>query len=143
VTGTDRAPRGSAEGDRPLALVIDDDPDTRLRIAHVLDLAGWRIVQARNAEHGLHMAREHVPDVILLDLALPRMSGLDALHELKTASWADQPTPVVVVSAYASLVRLPDLRLADGLVSKPFEPADLLQQVWVARACRRAPVMAG
>ncbi|MDQ3809653.1 MAG: response regulator [Chloroflexota bacterium] len=127
------------EHDRPLAVVIDDDTDVRTRISRTLRQAGWRAVEARNGEHGLLMVREHVPDVVLVDLALPTMSGLDVLRELKSACWADQPTPVVVVSWYASLVRLPYLRLADGLVAKPFEAGELIEQVWLARARRRAP----
>jgi len=96
--------------------------------------------QARDGEGGL--AREHVPDVILLDLALPRMSGLDVLRELKSPRWEDQPTAVVVVSFFAMLLRLPDLWLADGVVQKPFAAADLLAQVGVARARRGAPTLA-
>jgi DNA-binding response OmpR family regulator len=79
------------------------------------------------------MAREHVPEVILLDLALPRMSGLEVLRTLK--SWTDQPTRVVVVSAFAMLLHLPDLRLADAAVQKPFAAHDLVAQV--NRAARR------
>jgi DNA-binding response OmpR family regulator len=124
------------ERDRPVALVIDDDADTRERIADALRAQGWLLRQARDAERGLLMAREHVPEVILLDLALPRMSGLDVLREVKSARWLDQPTRIVVVSFFAMLLRLPDLRLADAVVQKPFATADLLAQVAVALSSR-------
>jgi two-component system phosphate regulon response regulator PhoB len=130
-----------AEAHRPVALVIEDDPAARAQLTAILERAGWSVRQARDGEQGLLMAREHVPEVILLDLALPGTSGLEVLRELKSARWADQPTPVVVVSFFAGLLRLPDLRLADGLVQKPLGAADLLVQVAVARACRRAPVL--
>jgi CheY-like chemotaxis protein len=116
-----------AEDDRPVALVIEDDPETRSRLAMVLRADGWSVREARDGESGVLLARECVPDVILLDLALPRMSGLDALRTLK--SWPDQPTRVVVVSFYAMLMRLPDLQLAEGTVQKPFRRDELLSAV--------------
>jgi two-component system OmpR family response regulator len=129
------------ETDRNVALVVDDDPDTRLRIRAILRAAGWRVYEAADAERGLNLAREYVPDVILLDLALPRMSGLEMLRELKSTRWADQPTPVVVVSAFAMLMRLHDLRLADATVQKPFASRELLDQLACALG-RRRPVLA-
>jgi len=130
------------ESDRKVALVVEDDPDTRLRIRAILRAEGWRVYQAADAERGLILARECVPDVILLDLALPRMSGLEMLRELKSTRWADQPTPVVVVSAFAMLLRLPDLSLADATVQKPFASGDLLEQLARAGARRCHPVLA-
>jgi CheY-like chemotaxis protein len=81
-----------------------------------------------------------VPEVILLDLALPRMSGLEVLRELKSTCWANQPTAVVVVSFYAMLMQLPDLRLADAHVQKPFAATDLLAQVATARRRMLPPI---
>ena len=139
-----RQPAGPlvTETDRPVALVIEDDPTTRAAIADILRQAGWRVRQARDGEAGLAMAREHVPELILLDLALPRTSGLDVLRELKSPGWADQPTTVVVVSFYAMLMRLSDLHLADAVVQKPVGAADLLARVALARARRGAPTLA-
>jgi DNA-binding response OmpR family regulator len=124
-----------AESDRSVALVIEDDPDTRGRLADILAGAGWSVRQAWNGELGLCLAREHVPEVILLDLALPGMSGIEVLRELKSRRWTDQPTRVVVVSAYAALVRFGDRGLADGVVRKPFARHELLAQL--ARATGR------
>src|SRR5207249_9414512 len=89
-----------AEADRPVALVVDDDPDTRRHIKVLLEHDGWSVREARNGEQARLLGREHVPEVILLDLALPTISGLDVLRTLKT--WGDQPTRVVVVSAFTS-----------------------------------------
>jgi CheY-like chemotaxis protein len=96
--------------------------------------------QARDGEQALLLAREHVPELILLDLALPRLSGLEVLRTMK--SWPDQPTHVVVVSFYAGLLRLPDLQLADGIVQKPFGAQTLLAEVQrVARLQDGSPVL--
>ena len=116
-----------AEIDRPVVLIVDDDPDIRRRIAVLMDSAGWSVREARDGETALLLAREHVPELILLDLALPRMSGIEVLRTLK--SWNDQRTRVVVVSTYATFLHLPDLQLADGAVQKPFGANDLLAQV--------------
>ncbi len=124
---TQPAPRPVAEADLPVALVVEDDPDTRRYIAMVLEDDGWTVRTASNGERAVLMAREHIPEIILLDLALPTMSGLDVLRTLK--DWTDQPTRVVVVSAFAMLMRLPDLRLADAAVQKPFRAQDLVAQV--------------
>jgi DNA-binding response OmpR family regulator len=123
--------------DRAVALVVDDDVDTRTWIGAVLRQAGWQVVYAADGERALMLAREHVPEVILLDLALPRKSGLDVLRELRSDCWADQPSTVVVVSAFGLLMRLPDLRLADAVVQKPFAPRELLDQIQAARMRRR------
>jgi DNA-binding response OmpR family regulator len=132
-------PPGSRTTDRqaPVALIIDDDFETRRRAKQILDAAGYRVEQANCGEHALLMARELVPEVILLDLALPRMSGMEVLRELKSSRWADQPTAVVIVSFYAMLMQLRDLVLADAYVQKPFAAEDLLAQVATAR-CRMA-----
>jgi DNA-binding response OmpR family regulator len=129
------------ERDTPVALIVDDDPQARGISKEILEGAGWRVLQANCGEQALLLAREHVPEVILLDLALPRMSGIEVLRELKSNRWADQPTAVVVVSFYAMLMRLPDLNLADAYVQKPFAATDLLAQITAARR-RMRPLLA-
>ena len=64
-----------AEADRPVALVIEDDAATRALITDILKKAGWSVRQAGDGKAGPDDAREHVTEVILLDLALPGMSG--------------------------------------------------------------------
>jgi two-component system phosphate regulon response regulator PhoB len=125
------------EADRPVALVVEDDPDTRALISYTLERGGWSVRQARDGEQALMLAREHVPQVIVLDLALPRLSGLGVLRALK--SWKDQPTAVVMVSAFGTSAYLPVLMKADAIVKKPFRPSDLLNQVdRVARSVPRS-----
>ena len=123
------------EADRPVVLVVEDDPDTRGLISYTLERGGWSVRQARDGEQALMLAREHVPQVIVLDLALPRLSGLGVLRDVKR--WEDQPTPVVVVSAFGACAYLPVLLQADAIVRKPFRPSALLEEVnRVARATR-------
>ena len=114
-------------------LVIEDDPWTRTITTALLAGEGFAVVEAKNGEEGLQMAREHAPDAILLDLALPTKSGLDVLRELK-GEVATQPIPVIVVSAYGSLMNEGDAHQAAGVIQKPFDYDDLVGQVERATA---------
>jgi len=109
-------------------LVIEDDPWTRTITTALLAGEGFAVVEAKNGEEGLKLARAHSPSAILLDLALPTKSGLDVLRELKD----DQPTrniPVIIVSAYGSLMNETDAHNAAGVIQKPFDYDDLVGQV--------------
>jgi two-component system cell cycle response regulator DivK len=109
-------------------LVVEDDPWIRSLMADLLAGEGYTVVQAPDGKQGLEMANQRDPDVILLDLAMPEISGLDVLHELKTSN-PTRDIPVIVVSAYAMLMMGSDARRADGVIQKPFDLADLLAQV--------------
>jgi CheY-like chemotaxis protein len=114
-------------------LVVEDDPWIRSLMADLLAGEGYSVVQASDGKAGLDMAAVNDPDVILLDLAMPELSGLDVLHELKNSK---PDVPVLVVSAYAMLMMGSDARRADGVIQKPFDLADLLLQVEQAAAKR-------
>jgi DNA-binding response OmpR family regulator len=111
-----------------LVLVVEDDPATRSIETIVLEDGGFTVIQANSGEAGLRLAQEHRPSVILLDLALPRMSGFDVLNSLKSAS-STAHIPVLVVSAYAGLVDNCAERGASGWVQKPFSRDELLSRV--------------
>jgi DNA-binding response OmpR family regulator len=118
-------------------LVIEDDPWTRTITTALLAGEGFAVVEAKNGEEGLQQARAHMPDAILLDLALPTKSGLDVLRELKGEA-STQAIPVIVVSAYGSLMNESDAHHAAGVIQKPFDYDDLVGQV--ARATRSLEV---
>ena len=109
-------------------LVIEDDPWTRTITTALLAGENFAVLEAKNGEEGLKQARTHLPDAVLLDLALPTKSGLDVLRELKSdASTVD--IPVIVVSAYGSLMNESDAHHAAGVIQKPFDYDDLVGQV--------------
>src|SRR3954453_16547589 len=93
-------------------LVIEDDPWTRTITTALLAGEGFAVVEAKNGEEGLSAARQHAPDAVLLDLALPTKSGLEVLRELKGDA-ATREIPVIIVSAYGSLMNEQDARQAD------------------------------
>jgi CheY-like chemotaxis protein len=118
-------------------LVIEDDPWTRTITTALLAGEGFAVVEAKNGEEGLRMARLHGPDAVLLDLALPTKSGLEVLRELK-GDEATGAIPVIIVSAYGMLMNEQDAHQAAGIIQKPFDYDDLVGQV--GRATRTLEV---
>lgn len=114
-------------------LVIEDDPWTRTITTALLAGEGFAVVEAKNGEEGLSKAREHSPDAVLLDLALPTKSGLEVLRELK-GDGKTEDIPVIVVSAYGTLMNAQDAHQAAGVIQKPFDYDDLVGQVERATA---------
>ena len=114
-------------------LVIEDDPWTRTITTALLAGEGFAVVEAKNGEEGLSLARQHSPHAVLLDLALPTMSGLEVLRELKNDA-ATESIPVIIVSAYGMLMNEQDARQTAGIIQKPFDYDDLVGQVERATA---------
>ncbi len=111
-----------------LALVVEDDPETRALETDVLKAGGFNVLQARNGEDALRLAQERRPGVVLLDIALPTLSGFDVLCTLKSRP-ATAQISIVLVSAYAGLVEDCKHRGADACVEKPFDIDELLAHV--------------
>ena len=81
-------------------LLIEDNPANLELVTDVLEASRFRVVNARTAEEGLRLARELLPDLILMDLSLPGMDGLAATRALK-ADGATCHLPVVALTAHA------------------------------------------
>ena len=111
-----------------LALIVEDDPDTRALQKAILEDDGFIVLTANNGEDGIRFARERRPSVILLDLALPTASGFDVLKTLKSSPVTSN-IPVVLISAYVMLVDDCVARGASACVQKPFDIDDLVAQV--------------
>ncbi|GAC1325424.1 MAG: hypothetical protein NVSMB2_24010 [Chloroflexota bacterium] len=126
----------AATSGQKTVLVIEDDPWTRTITTALLAGEGFAVVEAKNGEEGVFMARKHHPDAVLLDLALPTKSGLEVLHELKDDAVTDA-IPVIIVSAYGSLMNQDDARQAIGVIQKPFDYDDLVGQVSRATDARQ------
>jgi CheY-like chemotaxis protein len=109
----------------PLVLVVDADRWTRAATAELLRFAGYRTLEAGDGRSGLRLAREHRPEVVLLELVLPKLSGLEVLARLRAAP-ARARIPVIVVSAYARLI---DRRFVAGAHQKPYGTLELLRDI--------------
>lgn len=114
----------------PKVLAVDDDPVIQRLLEVNLEMEGYDVVLAGDGEEALAMARKHQPDVILLDVMMPKKDGWTVCAELREdPDLAD--VPVVFLSARA---QDSDLERGVGLganayLTKPFDPIDLLDLV--------------
>jgi signal transduction histidine kinase/transcriptional regulator with GAF, ATPase, and Fis domain/ActR/RegA family two-component response regulator len=127
ATPGDEAPAERVD-QAPLVLVVDDEPDVRALIRDVLQVSGFRVIEAGRVLEGVEMARQRHPDVITMDLMLPDLDGFEAIRLLR-----EQPetrdTPVVVLSAIEVEPGDPRTLGATVCLTKPFSSADLLTAV--------------
>jgi signal transduction histidine kinase/response regulator RpfG family c-di-GMP phosphodiesterase/HAMP domain-containing protein len=120
-------PRGSrAHRDRPAILVVEDNPDNLQTMRALLE-ESYTILEADNGRTGAEQARRHLPDLILMDLALPVMDGYAALAEIRQDE-ALRHIPVVAVTASAMMGNREEIltRGFDGYLAKPVD-AQLLR----------------
>jgi two-component system alkaline phosphatase synthesis response regulator PhoP len=108
--------------------VIDDEPQMLLGLRDNLELEGYDVLTATDGEQGLSQALASRPDLVILDLMLPRKSGLDVCRELRARSNA---TPVIMLTARSQETdKVLGLELgADDYLTKPFSIAELLARV--------------
>ncbi len=125
---------------RPLVLVVDDDLQVLRLVGAHMRTQGYRVVTARDGVEALERASLEPPDLVVLDLVLPKLDGIQTMMRLR--EWCQ--APVVVLSAYGDeqrKVQALDLG-ADDYVTKPFGIAELLARVRAvmrrAAAARRA-----
>ncbi|CAB5091722.1 hypothetical protein D3OALGA1CA_5510 [Olavius algarvensis associated proteobacterium Delta 3] len=81
-------------------LVVDDDPDVRLFNTTVLEENGYTPLEATNGEEGLEIIRKELPDLVILDVMMPKQSGIRLYRELKTDK-ALKDIPVIILSGIA------------------------------------------
>jgi CheY-like chemotaxis protein len=113
----------------PLILIVDDYPDCREMYAMYLGLAGFRVHKARDGFEALELAREELPDLILMDLGLPGIDGCEATRRLKQDDLT-RGIPVVALTAQAPLSA--DSLAAAGfesVITKPCLPDELADHV--------------
>ena len=114
----------------PTVLIVEDNLLNRRLFREVLSLEGYGVIEAEDGEAALEAARDGRPALILMDLQLPRRSGLDAARALKRAA----PLAHIPVIAVTALARPSDAREArragcDGYLAKPVTPDALLAAV--------------
>lgn len=123
-------------------LVVDDDPTVAEVVTGYLERAGHTVVLACDGSAALQAAAQHRPDLVVLDLMLPGMDGLEVCRRLR----ADAPVPVIMLTARGDEDdRILGLEIgADDYVTKPFSPRELVLRVEsVLRRARTATVRPG
>ena len=111
-------------------LVIEDEPQMQKYLAASLSNEGYRMLEAGTGKEGVALARMHNPDLVLLDLGLPDMDGMNVTRELRELS----TKPIIVISARGQeedKVRALDIG-ADDYLTKPFGTSELMARIRVA-----------
>ena len=114
---------------KPLILIVEDDPPIRNLISVTLEAHEYRYVVAGNAANAILEATSHNPDIMLLDLGLPDMDGVDVIRKIRT--WSNMP--IIVISARsddADKIEALDAG-ADDYLTKPFSVDELLARLRV------------
>ena len=114
----------------PTVLVADDDADVRDVVVFKLEQAGYDVIVAEDGAAALQCARERKPDLAVLDVMMPGVSGLDAIREIRAdAALADLPVILLTARAQESDVETGFDSGADDYITKPFSPRELASRV--------------
>lgn len=111
-------------------LIVDDEPSIRMLTSRLLQRAGYSVLEAQDGAHALEMVAEHEPHLVVLDLSMPNMSGLEVCRHLKDNPFTAR-IPILMLTAQSSM----DFKLqgfdagADDYLGKPFDPRELVARV--------------
>jgi two-component system phosphate regulon response regulator PhoB len=111
-------------------LLVEDDPDIRHLVSYKLTKSGFEVVEAADGLAAMQAARQKAPDLVILDVRMPRMSGLDVCRELRAGPLTGT-VPIIMLTARARPQDLEQAYAAGATdyVVKPFSPRVLLQHV--------------
>src|SRR2546430_2887778 len=124
-------------------LVVDDEPDITALVAYHLAKAGYRVITAANGRDALRTAREERPDLVVLDLMLPGVSGYDVLAELRRREETKDLGIILLTARKGEPDRIKGLSLgADDYLPKPFSPQELVLRVGAVLRRLAAPAVA-
>lgn len=114
----------------PKILLVEDFDDTRLMMRMWLEKRGYRVIEAETGEEAVTLAQQETPDLIIMDMMMPGMNGLDATQQIRQYQ-ALRRTPIVAVSAYGvdEYRRLALEAGCNEYVSTPFEPTALAELI--------------
>jgi DNA-binding response OmpR family regulator len=118
---------------KPVVLVAEDDEDILALVVFDLEDEGYEVLTARNGTEAIRLAFERLPDLILLDVAMPGLDGYEVTRRLR-ADEATRGTPVVLLTARAQVkdVILGFEAGANDYVTKPFKPEELRTRLHAA-----------
>jgi len=119
-----------SEPNRPLVLVVEDYQDAREMYAAYLQFSGFDVAEAQNGVEAVEKTTELLPDIVLMDLALPRMDGWEATRRLK-ADPRTRHIPIVALTGHALAGHAEGAREAgcDAFVTKPCLPDALVAEI--------------
>jgi DNA-binding response OmpR family regulator len=121
----------TANGSSPLVLVADDDEDILSLVAFRLEKAGYRILTASDGQQALELALDHSPDLAVLDVMMPKLTGIEVTEQIRAADGDISGIPIVLLTARvqeADVARGFEAG-ADDYIKKPFSPQELRASV--------------
>jgi two-component system cell cycle response regulator DivK len=111
-------------------LYVEDNEPNRMIVRDLLKRTNYNLIEAHDGEAGVAMALEHVPDLILMDIQLPKISGMEAMRRIRTNP-ATVKTPIVAITSFA--LSGDDQKAkeagATAYLAKPYSPFDLLKLI--------------
>ena len=120
---------------KAMILVVDDDPDIRIMLSTVLEVEGYGVITARDGVECLELIRETQPDLLILDLLMPRKDGFTVVRELReSAEYADLPILILTAVPEEASRRRYELEVGASMhvqdyVVKRIRPPELLRRV--------------
>ena len=120
----------SGQGEGRLILIVEDNEKNLKLVRDVLNFHGFRTLEAINGDEAVAMARQHLPDLVLMDIALPGIDGVEATRQLK-AEPSMATIPIVALTASvmeADRARFDEAGFA-GLIAKPIDVLKFPEQV--------------
>ena len=125
-------------------LVVDDEPDITALVAYHLAKTGYRVSTATNGADALRSAREERPDIVVLDLMLPGLSGYEVLAELRKRDETRDVGVILLTARREEADRIKGLSLgADDYLTKPFSPHELALRVAALLRRLASPAVSG
>jgi two-component system cell cycle response regulator DivK len=111
-------------------LYVEDNEFNRKIVRHLLGRTSYQLIEATDGETGVTTARDARPDLVIMDIQLPKMSGLDATRQLR-ADPATADIPVIVITSFALAGDEDKAREAGATayLAKPYSPRELLQTI--------------
>lgn len=115
---------------RKTVLLVEDNDDNRHVYALILRHAGYRVVEARTGDEAVSLARSELPDLILMDISIPKLDGWEATQRLKSED-GTRDIPIIALTAHAlEEDRQKAIQAGcDGYLAKPVEPRRVVQEV--------------
>src|SRR6266508_2152141 len=122
-------------------LVVDDDLNIQRVLVFTLKQEGFEVLVASDGRAGVEMAQEAQPDLILMDVAMPRLDGYGATQQIRAAELGGKRVPIIMLTSEADVgERVKGLRAgADDDIVKPFHPLELMARIQALLA-RGGPV---
>lgn len=111
-------------------LIIEDEPDFRLALRTRLEANGYGVIEAKDGMMGLDLVRQQVPDLIILDVLLPKMNGFSVARLIKYDEHFKRiPLVMLTVLAQANDRRMGQTAGVDAYMTKPYQPQELLDTI--------------